>query len=137
MLECIWGIFTCSSYRHGSSTWRTHQRRRLLLVFSIWWYKTNEWALFSSNLKLKQPIKFTRALQFLIFPLLPENVPSNSPYGNEIKALPKINHIKLQIGVHVDMWTVFINWASIWTLLMRMKPTLLTISNHRHTSWIG
>lgn len=65
--------------------------------------------------------------------------PSYIHSENELNLLfriSKINNIILQIGIHIDMWTMLINWVPIRRLLVGMKATLLAISNHRHTAWI-
>lgn len=48
--------------------------------------------------------------------------------------LSEINDIKLDTRVHVNIRTRIVNWSSVCWRTMRVKPTLVTIPYHRHSS---
>ena len=44
----------------------------------------------------------------------------------------KINDIEFQVRVHVNICTGLVNGPTIWRWVMRMKPTVLALSDNRH-----
>ena len=62
----------------------------------------------------------------------------HSPYfvPEQLKLLStKIEHIKVQFRVDVNMGAVFVNGTPVFRIRVRVKTALITISNESNTSW--